>query len=233
MGLDMVERQHLPEGDPAQALAHTIYEGLRDEITGGKLKPGEPLSRRGIARRYGTSSIPVIEALARLEGTGLVETEARQAARVRKISIETIQDDYVLREAYETQAIRLACEQATEHEVRELYLIAEKLDECVKSGGTRRKSDAVGSLLHWQFHQQIARLSRCKALVRQLERIELLRRLQANWYFAPEFTDPPRWHSLLVDAIRDRDPVAADQAMRAHVRNGLEKELLAYQMSPD
>jgi DNA-binding GntR family transcriptional regulator len=227
----MVEQLHSPSDDPAQALAHTIYEGLRDEITGGKLRPGETLSRRGIARRYGTSSIPVIEALARLEGTGLVETESRQAARVRKISLETIQDDYVLREAYETQAIRLACETATVTEIEELYRMAEKLDDCVKSGGTKRKSDAAGSLLHWQFHQQIARISRCKALVRQLERIELLRRLQANWYFAPELTDPPRWHSLLVDTIRDRDPIAGDNVMRAHVRNGLEKELLAYRMN--
>lgn len=217
--------------DPAQtALAHTIYEGLRDEITSGKLKPGEPLSRRGIAKRYGTSSIPVIEALARLEGTGLIESESRQAARVRKISIETIQDDYVLREAYESQAIRLACEAATAAEIEELYRMAETLDDCVKSGGTRKKSDKAGSLLHWKFHLEIARISRCRALVQQLERIELLRRLQANWYFAPEFTDPPRWHSLLVDPIRDRDPIAADSVMRAHVRNGLEKELLAYRM---
>ena len=48
-----------PEGKASRP----IYEGLRDEITGGKLKPGDTLSRREIARRYGTSSIPVIEAL--------------------------------------------------------------------------------------------------------------------------------------------------------------------------
>ncbi|MDR3636500.1 MAG: GntR family transcriptional regulator [Isosphaeraceae bacterium] len=224
----MAEDKPSADGDPA--LAHVIYEGLRDEITGGKLRPGETLSRRGIARRYGTSSIPVIEALARLEGTGLVEAEARQAARVRKITIETIQDDYVLREAYETQAIRLACEHATPAEVDELGRMAETLDACVRVGTARKTMDKKGPRLHWQFHRQIARISRCRALARELERIELLRRLQANWYFAPEIPDPPRHHSLLVDAIRERNPSAADAVMRTHVRSGLEKELLAYRM---
>ncbi|MDB5350663.1 MAG: ydfH [Planctomycetota bacterium] len=230
----MAERKPGSTGDPVQAaLADTIYEGLRDEITDGKLRPGETLSRRGIARRYGTSSIPVIEALARLESTGLVEAEARQAARVRKISLETIQDDYILREAYETQAIRLACDAASVAEIEGLYAMAEAVDACVTAGGTRKAADKTGPRLHWQFHRGLAKISRCRALVRELERIELLRRLQANWYFAPEFPDPPRYHSLLVDAVKDRDPVAADAIMRAHVRNGLEKELLAYRMRMD
>ena len=213
------------------ALARAIFEGLRDEITGGKLMPGEALSRRGIASRYGTSSIPVIEALARLESVGLIEAEARQVARVRKITLETIQDDYVLREAYETQAIRLACQTATAGEIDELYRLAEAVDARVPAGGTKAMPrDQEGPRLHWQFHRRIAEISRCPALVRELERIELLRRLQANWYFTPEIPDPPRYHSLLVDAIKARDVTGADARMRVHVRSGLEKELLGYRM---
>jgi DNA-binding GntR family transcriptional regulator len=42
--------------------------------------------------------------------------------------------------------------------------------------------------------------------------------------------NPPRLHSLLVDAIQDRDLDAAEAAMRVHVRRGMEKELLGYRM---
>jgi DNA-binding GntR family transcriptional regulator len=52
-------------GKPS-TLAHQVYEGLCQEITTGKLKPGELLSRRKIAASYGTSHIPVIEAMVRL-----------------------------------------------------------------------------------------------------------------------------------------------------------------------
>lgn len=214
----------------ADLLAQTVLEKLRDEITSGKLRPGEPLSRRQLARRYGTSSIPVIEALIRLEGAGLVETEARQAARVRKVNLETIQNDYVLREAYETQAIRLACTVATVEQIDKLRRMAEAVDNAVATGETHTKS-REGAACHWQFHRQIACVSGCPALVGELERIELLHRLQANWFFAPDHADPPRYHAELVDAIERRDPDAADAMMRAHVKRGLEKELLAYRLS--
>ncbi|WP_422928878.1 GntR family transcriptional regulator [Singulisphaera sp. PoT] len=211
------------------ALNHRIYEGLREEITAGKLKPGEALSRRQIASRYGTSYIPVIEALVRLEGSGLVEAESNQMARVRQISIETIRSDYVLREAYETQAIRLACESATEAELDELAILANLVDAQVPAEDPDAEAGpSEGLLLHWKFHKQIAELSRFPILVHKLERIETLARLQANWRFMPEMPDPPHWHLSLVEAIRARDPIRADQAMRDHVRRGLEKELFAY-----
>ena len=40
------------------------------------------------------------------------------------------------------------------------------------------------------------------ALVGELERIELLGRLKANWIFVEDLPDPPRHHGHLVDLIR-------------------------------
>jgi DNA-binding GntR family transcriptional regulator len=214
-------------------LMQTIFEGLRDEITGGKIKPGACVSRRAVAARYGSSYIPVIEAMARLESVGLIETEARQVARVRRITTDTIHSDYVIREAFETQAIRLACEAATPAEIEELYTLAEQVDALAPAPARGTAADEAGLHLHWRFHRRITELSRCRALVLEMERIELLRRLQANWFYHPEIKDPPRYHSLLVDAIQARDPAAADAVMRAHVRVGLEKELLGYRMRID
>jgi DNA-binding GntR family transcriptional regulator len=206
-----------------------IYDRLRDEIIAGKLKPGEVLSRRQIAGRYGCSYTPVIEALVRLEYAGLVETESNQMARVRGLSIEKIRSDYVLREACETQAIRLACELATVTELELLARLAEEVDATAKQGDeTRFQVMGEGPVLHWSFHRRVAELSRCAALVNELERIELLGRLKANWIFVEDLPDPPRHHGHLVDLIWQRDPVAADAAMRAHVRRGLEKELRGY-----
>ncbi len=272
-GLIMASRRTPVIRETSQvALVRTVYEGLRDEIVGGKLMPGEALSRRQIASRYGTSYIPVIEAMARLESAGLIDVEARQVARVRKITVETIEQDYVLREAFETQAIRLTCATAIDDEIEELYRLAESVDQRVAAGETMRSRPSAkngpgnaagertktpsprppwppptkggrqlgagegfdaGVMLHWRFHRRIAEISRSRALIRELERIELLRRLQANWYFTPEIPDEPRCHSLLVDFIKNQDPVGADAAMRRHVRRGLEKELMGYRMKID
>lgn len=205
-----------------------VYEGLCREITSGKLKPGEVLSRRRIAARYGTSYTPVIEAMVRLENVGLVESESAQVARVRRMSVEAIESDYVLREAHETQAVRLACESATDDEIDELGRLARQLDERMTES---RKPDRKIQRQHWSFHKRIAELSRYRVLVRALERAELLRLLQSNWINVPHPLEPLRYHSRLVDAIRDRNPEAADAAMRIHIRNGRDSEIAGYRMS--
>jgi DNA-binding GntR family transcriptional regulator len=143
-----------------------------------------------------------------------------------------IEHTYMLREALEVQAVHLACQSATATEVEELYRLAETVDAHISAWDNSRgeAADNEGPVLHWEFHRRIAELSRCPALVQELERIELLRRLQANWIYVPDRRDPPRWHSQLVDALQTRDPHAAVVAMRAHVRSGLEKELQGYRM---
>jgi len=210
------------------ALTKTIFDGLCKEITTGKLKPGEVLSRRQIATRYGASYTPVIEAIVRLENVGLVETQSSQMARVRTVSIESIESNYVLREAFETQAIRLACESATEREIEELYQLAQELDALVVK---QIKNASRGLKLHWRFHKRIAELSRYRVLAVALERTHLLQLLQSNWIVVPDPDEPLRYHSLLVDTIRDSDPESADAAMRSHVRSGRDREIAGYRLS--
>jgi DNA-binding GntR family transcriptional regulator len=225
-----MSRTRKPErsGGDSTALPQVIFAGLCDEIVSGKLRPGETLSRRRIAERYGASYTPVIEALVRLEYTGLIETEAAQMARVRRVTLESIEDDYVFREAIECQAIRLACDTATEAEVDELDRLAEALD--VRAEGVRADSAVEGPRLHWDFHRRIAEISRHRVLVRELERIAMVTRFHALWIAPPAVQDPPQAHSRLVDAIKGRDPLAADAEVRTHVRRGLENERHAYRL---
>ena len=62
-----------PAQNAVGTLARRVYDGLCREITTGKLKPGELLSRRRVAVAYGTSHIPVIEAMLRLENADIVK----------------------------------------------------------------------------------------------------------------------------------------------------------------
>ena len=151
------------ERSGSSVLARKIYQSLLDEIVTGKIKPGESLSRRRIAERHGCSYTPVIEALIRLEYAGLVESESFRSPRVRGLSLERIHGDYVLREAYETQAIRLACEHATPDELEGLRALAEEVDALasLKDVPEHRGHHEGGPILHWRFHRRIAELSRC------------------------------------------------------------------------
>lgn len=204
-------------------MARTIYEGLCEEITSGQLRPGTPLSRRQIAQRYGASYSPVIEAMVRLETLGLIEAAPAQMARVREVSLETIEHDNTLREAYETQSIRLACQHVTPDELEELAALAQEVEDRLA-----RDDREVGAQLDSQFHMRLAEISRSPALIQELRRLGMLRMLRKAWLTRPAGQGPGGHHPLFVQHLRNRDVLAADELMRLHVHIARDLEIEAY-----
>ena len=207
----------------AGSLADEAYLAIRDEILRGQLRPGTPLSRRRLARELGMSVLPVTDALRRLEDDGLVETRARAGTRVRVPSETDIRELYELREALESQSARLFAERATAAERLDLRRLAEQVDVLF----SRLPTDddpafrfAVHSH-HVQLHKCIAQHARSALLMQMIERNHVL---ILNWLFdvsARRTALPTGFHSNLVDALVSGDPLAADAAMRTHVRYGL------------
>lgn len=58
-------------------LAQEVYSRLRESIMNGGFSPGEKNAMRKIAERYGVSTMPVREALNKLQMEGFVHFERR------------------------------------------------------------------------------------------------------------------------------------------------------------
>ncbi|HYT67034.1 MAG TPA: GntR family transcriptional regulator [Vicinamibacterales bacterium] len=209
--------------DVLHSLADQAYAAIREEILRGRLRPGMPLSRRRLAEELQMSTVPVAEALRRLEDDRLVESRARAGTRVRIHSDADVRQLYELREALETQSARLFCQRATPGQRHELRRLAEQLDVLF----SRLASDADAEFSyavhthHVQFHLRIAEYARSPLLKEMIERQHVL---ILNWLF--DLTGrrtplPPGFHARLADALVSRDVARADEAMRAHVRYGL------------
>jgi DNA-binding GntR family transcriptional regulator len=78
-----------------------IAEALRLDIIAGRFPPGMRLKIVALAERYGTSAMPVREALRQLDGERLIELNAHRGAVVRKVTIGFVQDIYEVRAALE------------------------------------------------------------------------------------------------------------------------------------
>lgn len=87
-----------------------LVDELREAILDGRLQPGSRLVQEEVAERYGTSRIPLREALRRLEGEGLVITVANRGSVVRPLSPKDVADLYDVRLALESVAVRRAAE---------------------------------------------------------------------------------------------------------------------------
>jgi len=210
------------------SLADRAYEALLSDITEGRLPPGSLLDRRSLAERLGMSTIPVLEAIRRLEKDGLVESRPRWPARVRVHDARFVEGEYAVREALEAQAARLCVERATDGDLREMEEMGRRVDRLLSD---RVADPEEGQRLHLRFHVRLAELSRCPALVEQIDMINRRVLMRRRWSRATLSRSlPDDWHARIPAIIAGRDVLKADEAARVHVRRGLADELAALKM---
>jgi DNA-binding GntR family transcriptional regulator len=160
----------------------------------------------------GMSMAPIGEAFRELARDGLIETESRWGTRVRRLDLESIRAQHVLRTAIECEAIRQAASRGLGARGDELAEIASELDERVAA----QDQPEVIFELDSRFHLELAQLSGVMLLVETLKANQLVRLLALGCRIAHRRKSPPRQHQDLLEAARSGDPDHAERVMRAH-----------------
>lgn len=78
-------------------ISRVVYEQIKKEIRDGTLTPGSPLIISDLAKRYGTSRMPVRDAINRLVSEGVVLDTPTRRKIVPKISENDIKNIYEVR----------------------------------------------------------------------------------------------------------------------------------------
>lgn len=208
-------------------LWNQAYYRIRERILRGEFSPGEALSARRLAEEFGMSLLPISQAFRQLENEKLLESRPRAGTRVRIPNPEEIRGRCVVREALEAQSARLCVLHATMKERVELLRLAEQLDTLYDRFGQGGDADLQYAVhtLHFELHMRIAEYARCAELK---DAIEMNQVLIYNWFFdlaANRRTLPSGFHFKLLEVVTGSDPVAADEAMRAHVQYGVPESL--------
>jgi DNA-binding GntR family transcriptional regulator len=107
----------------------SIYELIRDDIIEGRLKANERLVVSDLARRHGTSTNPVREALQLLRGEGFVIFTTNRGARVRPIDQDFVRDIYEIGVLIEPALTRWFVGMATQEDIVELERIQQLIEE--------------------------------------------------------------------------------------------------------
>lgn len=117
--------------DPIGATGESapVYILIRDDIIAGRLKPNERLVAADLARRHGTSTNPVREALQILRGEGFVIFAPNRGARVRPIDQDFVRDISEIGVLIEPALTRWFVGMATEEDVAELERIQGLIEE--------------------------------------------------------------------------------------------------------
>jgi DNA-binding GntR family transcriptional regulator len=198
-------------GVPLSDLAH---RALAEGIIRGVLPPGTRIAEAQLAQRFGINRAPLREAVRRLEENGLVQRRPHASLHVASLSPQRIIEMFVLREALEGMAARLAAARATEAEIAELRGIVEEqardVAVTVMGGGDR----------DWRFHAAVTRVSG-NAQIHALLESDLYRLLR-NFRHSDRIRvgrggRAVEEHRRIVSAIEDRDAELAELLMRRHI----------------
>jgi DNA-binding GntR family transcriptional regulator len=204
-----------------ETLGQRAYQRIREDILTGRLQQGQRLSLRAMAQALSMSIAPVGEAFRELARDGLIETETRWGTRVRRLDLETLRNQHILRMAIECEAIRQCATSILPMHLTELAAIAEDLDAAVAANRDPEEVFSFDS----RFHLRLAQCSGVPLLADSLRGNQLIRLLARGCRIAHGRPSPPRQHSSVVEAIRTGDADAAERVMRAHCVHSMTVQL--------
>ncbi|MGR3712012.1 MAG: GntR family transcriptional regulator [Shimia sp.] len=202
-----------------------VYQQLREAVLFGELAPGDPVTIQGLIERTGAGMTPIREAIRRLTSEGALEFRGNRRVLVPMPTPEAIKELIFLRETLEPQLAARAAERASEADVADLQRIDSALDEAIIRGDVAsylRKNHA--------FHMKLYGIADAPILFEVSGGVWLR--------FGPAMRivcgrmgtqNLPDNHKTALTALSNNDPVAAAEAIRLDVVQGMEQLLEALQ----
>jgi DNA-binding GntR family transcriptional regulator len=191
-----------------------VYAELREAIEQGKLKPGERVMEVEIAEWLNVSRTPVRDALRRLEMEGVLALEPRNGLVVSSLDRQAMVELYVMREVLEGTAARLCAEHASDFERMELTDLVKREE---KLRGNFEALVRHNRLIHEAVHRGAHNRYLEKSLAAVNDSMWLLGKSQMLLPHRAKTAESE--HRELAAAILKRDPAAAEEAARRHVRS--------------
>src|SRR5689334_10504798 len=196
-----------------------VRDALRDAILDGVFLPGERLVEALLCEQFGASRFLIRAALADLASEGLVEVQRNKGAHVRKISFDEAVEITEVRMVLEGLVAARAAARVTDAQASELDEIGLLMRRAVGAGEFRRYGD-LNQRLH-RLIRDIAGHHAADAIIEtlggQLVRHQFMISLHPG---RPAISLPQ--HERIIEAIRQRDPKAAESAMREHIASVIE-----------
>lgn len=213
-----------------QSLSDQAMDKLMELIMNGHLLPGERIQEATLARQLGISRGPLREAISRLEGRQLLQRLPHIGVRVADPTPAEISEAYMIREALEALACRLAAERMTDEDLQRLDTILgrhfEDEDAKVSSGYYNASGDR-------DFHLHIARATGSRRLeamlIGDIYQLLLISRHLKRGRTEAAYAE----HRQVFEALSRRDPDAAEAAMRNHIRNARQSVMDAIAEAPN
>ncbi len=203
--------------DTATAAHDRVYRRLRLRIMHGDMAPGQALTLRGIGKQYDVSMTPAREAVRRLVAEGALTMSHSGRVSTPELSNERIEELAALRALIEVELATRALPRAHLALIERLQTINTSVAEAVAH------RDAVSYIrTNLEFHRTLYLRAQAPAMLAMTETVWLqMGPTMRALYGRLRRTEPPRYHRLIIAALRAGDEPGLRLAVRSDVTQGL------------
>lgn len=203
--------------DPKPSAHDRVYRGLRARVMHGEIDPGQPLTLRGIGAEFGVSMTPAREAVRRLVAEGALTLSNSGRVSTPELTSERIEELAALRSLLEVELASRALPRAHIALIDRMQSINTSIAEEIV------RHDAVAYIRrNLEFHRALYLRAQAPAMLAMAETVWLqLGPTMRVLYGRLEHKEPPRYHRLIIGALKAGDEPGLRLAVRSDVTQGL------------
>jgi DNA-binding GntR family transcriptional regulator len=193
----------------------SIARQLREAILSGRLSQGARVQQETVAETYGTSRVPVQQALRELADEGLVTLVPNVGARVALFDLSELIEIYRGREAIEPIVLAASIPHLTRKDLAEIERLVEESEKCAERGDRLAYVEADRPMHLATFRG--AEMPRLRRLIEGFwDTTHQYRRIYGLLPTSIEISVTE--HRLLLELIRNRNAEDAARLLIIHIR---------------
>ncbi len=205
----------------ASRLNHAVYDQLKERLLDGRYAAGERLSAAELRTEFDVSKQPIMEALRRLSGDGLVDIIPQVGSRVATYQPHEVGDFFVMFGGFEGSIAGIAATRRTAEQLADLDAISGQI------GGLRSESDVPTRsrgyrLWNRRFHEAIHLMAHSRIMAETSRRMWDLSDFLINTTGSPNPLSPAlderhEDHERIRAALHVGDQQMARAEMESHI----------------
>lgn len=209
---------------PFPSLHDSIYTSLRATLMAGDLLPGQTVSLRTLAEKFGTSAIPVRDALKRLVAEHALAMLPNRTIVVPMMSRQRFQEILAVRLSLETALARQAVEKITPADIDALGETNAAMQAALASGDAKQYL-----LANQRFHFRLYSVAQSLVMLPIVESLWLQVGPFLNGVFnATGTTHAADNHNQILKALRRKDLIGVANAIADDLGDAADTVLANY-----
>ena len=205
------------ELDPTFISHEGVYRALRVSIMHGELEPGQSVTIRGLASKFGVSMTPARDAIRHLSAEGALSISSTGRVATPELSNDRIEELASIRALLEPELASRALPRAHLNLLERLSNINSLIDQAIV------KDDAVDYIRrNLEFHRTLYLRAQAPAMLALVETVWLqLGPTMRSLYSQLQRREASHNHRLAIAALKVGDEPSLKLAIRADVTQGL------------